>query len=311
MTPDPVVDAVLSDPDARRLVVEFMGNSMEIARESVNATASLTIRTATNPGLHEDLILEVRLPGRAVDVVDQVINSLGRGSYEVFIHPGSLGVLQAAFQGSLDEGTATDAGAASQPASAAPGKAASPAVSPAPKPDRPLARPPSRPTCTPPSKPAPSKAATIPLRDLLDPTRDAPVPDQFLALTHDDQVRLATHGNRFARGIVIRHGDKRLHVEVVKNPEITLDEVAAFTASPGLSERAIRAILENKRLVGRRDIVMNLVVNPHTPRSSALQAIKSLRPAEVVHLVRCPWAPKVILTALERRLDQFRSQAGR
>ncbi|MDP6946886.1 MAG: hypothetical protein QF464_22240, partial [Myxococcota bacterium] len=65
---------------------------------------------------------------------------------------------------------------------------------------------------------------------------------------------------------------------------------------------ALRYITEERRFL-RRDIVMNLVVNPGTPRATALKLMKALTPRELKHILQCPFAPKVVLKAIRKRLD--------
>ena len=86
------------------------------------------------------------------------------------------------------------------------------------------------------------------------------------------------------------------------NEDTSVDEVAMLTSRPGLSERALRFISEQRRFM-RRDVLMNLVVNPGTPRATALKLMKALTPRELTHILQCPFAPKVVLNAIRKRLD--------
>jgi hypothetical protein len=75
-----------------------------------------------------------------------------------------------------------------------------------------------------------------------------------------------------------------------------------LTSRPGLSGRALRHIIQDRRLM-RRDVAMNLVVNPGTPRATALKLMKALTPKELTHILQCPFAPKVVLNTIRKRLD--------
>lgn len=186
---------------------------------------------------------------------------------------------------------------------------AKPPPAPASTPDRPLFQSRDAAQAKEPEPDPEPEPEPVPVSELLNANSDVPVGAQFQALELVDQLRLAREGDQLARSVAIRFGNKRLHIDVVQNRSITLDEIATLTSRPGLTERAIRWIIADQRMVSRRDIVMNLVVNPATPRSAALKAVRVLQPVELAHLVKCPWTPKAILKALERRLEESGASA--
>tara|TARA_B100000530_G_scaffold23011_1_gene14841 strand:- start:168 stop:671 length:504 start_codon:yes stop_codon:yes gene_type:complete len=145
-------------------------------------------------------------------------------------------------------------------------------------------------------------APPLPVADMLDFDIEIPIQTQIAGLSEADQRRLGREGDRRARHALLRFAHKRIHIDIVRNEETSVEEIAMLTSRPGLSERALRYICEQRTFM-RRDIVMNLVVNPGTSRATALKLMKALTPRELTHILQCPFAPKVVLNAIRKRLE--------
>ena len=116
-----------------------------------------------------------------------------------------------------------------------------------------------------------------------------------------EKHKLARHGSRTLRQLLVRDQLKAVHVSVFQNPDITLDEVVEYSALPGLSREAIELIVQNRTWIASRQVILNLVRNPATPADIAGRLLPRLGPNEWRAIVRSGLArPNVV--ALARKL---------
>jgi len=91
-----------------------------------------------------------------------------------------------------------------------------------------------------------------------------------------EKQRLARRGRRTVRQLLVREPNKNLHILIVKNPKITLDEIIEFTKMPSLSQEALKIIAQNRTWTASRQVMLNLVRNPSTPQPVAIALLSRL-----------------------------------
>lgn len=101
-----------------------------------------------------------------------------------------------------------------------------------------------------------------------------------------EKQKLARHGRRTVRQILMRDPLKTLQRLVLSNPDIGLDEVLEYANWPGLAKDALEFIAMNPTWTGSRMVVLALVKNPSTPIELAIRLVARLGPAEWRLLVR-------------------------
>lgn len=119
-------------------------------------------------------------------------------------------------------------------------------------------------------------------------------------LTLPEKQRLARHGRRTVRQLLVRDSNKNLHRLVVANPDVGLEEIAEYSAYPGLSKEAIEFIAQNRTWLSSRQIVFNLVRNPSTPIELAARLVPRLGPNEWRWLAR-PGSVRTPIAAAARK----------
>ena len=119
-------------------------------------------------------------------------------------------------------------------------------------------------------------------------------------LTLPEKQRLARHGRRPVRNLLIRDPNKNLHRLVVANPDVGMDEITEYSAYPGLSKEAIEFIAQNRTWVAMRQVAFNLVRNPATPVDVAVRLVPRLGPNEWRWLAR-PGAVRMPIAAAARK----------
>lgn len=128
--------------------------------------------------------------------------------------------------------------------------------------------------------PALARLATEPptAEDRDEATDDAPPPpgplvERLKKLTVTEKMQLALSGTRDERAMLLRDSNKTLHVFVLKNPRLGLDEVQAAARLPQLSPEAIKQIAEHREWGTNATVCAALVRNPKTPLPLALRLI--------------------------------------
>ena len=97
--------------------------------------------------------------------------------------------------------------------------------------------------------------------------------ERLKAMSQSEKMQLALSGSRDERGALFRDNNKMLHVFVLKNPRIGLDEIQAAAKLPMLSPEALKVIAEHREWSGNPTVCTALVRNPKTPLPLALKLI--------------------------------------
>jgi hypothetical protein len=147
-----------------------------------------------------------------------------------------------------------------------------------------------------------ASGATRPSWELLDNTSDVPLHKQIAQLTVNDKLRLARQANRPVRRILIRDLEKRVHLEVVKNPQVKDDEAIEYAGTGGLSPTALEWLSSQSRYVKNKRMVMTLITNPMTPPRVAKRLLDKLTHRELIKVMRSPRSREAIIRECRKRL---------
>ena len=148
----------------------------------------------------------------------------------------------------------------------------------------------------------PGTQVPIPAWKLIDVTSTVPVHQQLKELGVSDRVRLARHATRPVRTLLLRDIEKRIHLEVVKNPKITDEEIVDATKISNLSPGALRYIATQRKFTRRRDVVLNLIYNPATPADQALKLMGTLNQSELLKIMRSNRVREKLQIAAKKKL---------
>jgi hypothetical protein len=109
---------------------------------------------------------------------------------------------------------------------------------------------------------------------------------RIMLMTVKDRIKLAMKGDREARGILIRDGNKIVSTAVVHNPRITDKEVEAIAAMRTAAEDVLRAIALNRAWARIYPVIHNLARNPRTPLPTALSLLPRLQGRDLTTLAQ-------------------------
>ncbi len=120
---------------------------------------------------------------------------------------------------------------------------------------------------------------------------DGEIAGERLAMIHrimklglKDRVKLAMKGDREARNILIRDGNRIVAQAVANNPRISEQEVEAIAAMRTVTEDVLRSIAANRQWSRSYSIVHNLARNPRTPIANAMTIMNRLQLRDLVLL---------------------------
>ena len=117
-------------------------------------------------------------------------------------------------------------------------------------------------------------------RKQLSTTEMSAIYKQISGLSPTEKQRLARSGNRITRGLLVKDRNKNIHQFVLRNPKVTIEEVAEFAKLPALSKDAIRIIASSRTWLASRMVVMGLVRNPGTPADLLPGLVQRLGPSQ-------------------------------
>ena len=100
------------------------------------------------------------------------------------------------------------------------------------------------------------------------------------------KVELASKGNSEVRQILSRDPNKMVARAVILSPRLSMNDVAAYAASPLTNEEVLRAIGEDREWMSHPSLVKAIVSNPKTPVPVAMRHLVHLSPAELKLLSR-------------------------
>lgn len=107
---------------------------------------------------------------------------------------------------------------------------------------------------------------------------------RIMLMTVKDRIKLGMKGDREARSILIRDGNKVVATAVVHNPRITDKEVESIAAMRTVSEDVLRTIATKRAWARVYPIIHNLARNPRTPLPTAIQILTRLHTRDLQSL---------------------------
>jgi hypothetical protein len=105
--------------------------------------------------------------------------------------------------------------------------------------------------------------------------------ERLKAMNVTQKMQLALSGGREERLALFRDVNKVLHVYVLRNPRIGLDEVQHAAKQPTLSPDALKLIADHREWGANATVCTALVKNPRTPLPIALRLLDKVPPSEV------------------------------
>jgi hypothetical protein len=92
--------------------------------------------------------------------------------------------------------------------------------------------------------------------------------------SHADKIHKAIHGSRDERNAILRDKNRSLYPYVLKNPQLTVDDVLAIAKNAQMTPEILKQIAERKEWLTRPAVATALARNPKTPPEVAVRALE-------------------------------------
>jgi hypothetical protein len=145
----------------------------------------------------------------------------------------------------------------------------------------------SRPSTPPPAAPPPPTASPAPERD---------------PQTRAEKIQLALHGSRDERNAILRDRDRSLHAFVLKNPQLSADDVVTIAKNAQMTPDLLQQIGDRKEWFHRAAIALALARNPKTPPELAVRALDHVPLEAVRQMCKGAGVPPHVSQAARRKL---------
>ncbi len=117
---------------------------------------------------------------------------------------------------------------------------------------------------------------------------------KIMKMSIAEKIKLATLGNKEARGALIRETNKLVAVAVIRSPRITDGEVLTCAANKAMMDDVLRVIYNNREWTKNQKVKLALVKNPKVPLTVTMKFLNSFRDTELKDLSRDKNVPAAV-----------------
>jgi hypothetical protein len=110
--------------------------------------------------------------------------------------------------------------------------------------------------------------------------------DRLRSLSQMEKLLLSVKAERSERAVLLQDNDPRVLLSLLRNPRITVEEVARLAKSSFLNFQIADVIVKTAQWMGSLDVRLGLVNNPKTPQAFALRILPTLPVADVRNIAR-------------------------
>lgn len=110
--------------------------------------------------------------------------------------------------------------------------------------------------------------------------------DRMRGLSQMEKLLLAVKAERSERALLLQDNDPRVLLSLLRNPRLTVDEVARLAKSSFLNFQIADVIVKTTQWTSSLDVRLALIRNPKTPPAFALQILPTLPESEVRSIAR-------------------------
>lgn len=110
--------------------------------------------------------------------------------------------------------------------------------------------------------------------------------DRVRALSQMEKILLAAKADRTERALLLQDSDPRVLLSVLRNPRLTVDEVARIAKSSSLTYQIVDVIMQAGQWMASLDVRLGLIHNAKTPPAFALRILPTLPDSDVKAIAR-------------------------
>ncbi len=138
----------------------------------------------------------------------------------------------------------------------------------------------------------------------MDEGRRLTLTQRIMKMNIAQKIKLATMGNKEARGLLIRDSNKLVAVAVIRSPRITDGEVMTAVNNRSIQDDVLRVIYSDREWTKMYPVKLGLVKNPKTPQAVSLRLLNSLHEADLKKLARDKNVPNSVQMQAKKLMDK-------
>jgi hypothetical protein len=127
---------------------------------------------------------------------------------------------------------------------------------------------------------------------------------RVMRMSISEKIKLATRGNKEARGMLLRDSNKLVAVAAIRSPRITDGEVLMCAANRACQDDVLRVIYNNRDWTRAYPIKLALVKNPRTPMMMSMRFLNTLRESDVKDISRDRNVPSGVASLAKKMLEK-------
>src|SRR5213593_2977305 len=120
------------------------------------------------------------------------------------------------------------------------------------------------------------------------------------SLSQMEKILLAVKADRTERAFLLQDNDPRVLLSILRNPRLTVDEVARLAKSSFLTYQIAEVIMKTGQWMANLDVRLALIRNPKTPQSFSLRILPTLPDSEIRAIARAGTSMALKQAALRR-----------
>ena len=124
--------------------------------------------------------------------------------------------------------------------------------------------------------------------------------DRMRRLSQTEKLLLAVKADRSERAVLLQDNDPRVLLSVLRNPRLTVDEVARMAKSSFINFQIVDVIMKTGQWMANLDVRLALIHNPKTPQAFALRILPTLPDNEVRAIARAGTSMALKQAALKK-----------
>ena len=124
--------------------------------------------------------------------------------------------------------------------------------------------------------------------------------DRIRGLSQMEKILLASKADRSDRSLLLQDNDPRVLLSILRNPRLTIEEVARLTKSTYLTYQIADVIMKAAQWMASLDVRLGLIHNPKTPQAFAFRILPALPDSEVRNIARAGTSVALKQAALRR-----------
>ncbi len=115
---------------------------------------------------------------------------------------------------------------------------------------------------------------------------EGPLYTRIAKMSIAHKIRLATTGSREAINMLVRDGNRLVHMAAIQSPRIQPNDIKRLASNKSMPDGVIRYIANNRDWTKHYDVMLSLVNNPKTPLADAMSFLNHLRSHDLRQLQR-------------------------